>query len=196
MTGLPASGLVAAIVFAIIAAVALGSALAVVTRRSPIAAIAWLVVHFVATACAYILLASQFIAAVQVLVYAGAIMVLFLFVVMLLGLDKEAEPGAASGLGRKILVVTLALVLVTLVGKIAGMPGQPGGTPGGEAAVGATLPAGVEDSVEWLAANLLSEHLVAFEVASIILIAAMAGVMVYTTRRGAAAPGAAEGGSS
>jgi NADH-quinone oxidoreductase subunit J len=195
MSTLPYGGLVAFIVFGIIAAVAMGSALAVVTRRSPISAIAWLVVHFVATACAYILLASQFIAAVQVLVYAGAIMVLFLFVIMLLGLDKDGEPGAASGLGRKVLVITLALVLVTLVGKIAGAPGQPGGAGGGASVAGAAeLEAGVEDSVEWLAANLLSKHVVAFEVASIILIAAMAGVMVYTTRRGPQAPGATEGG--
>ena len=195
MNALPSGGLIAAIVFGLIAAVALGSALAVVTRRSPIAAIAWLVVHFVATACAYVLLASQFIAAVQVLVYAGAIMVLFLFVIMLLGIDKESEPGAASGLGRKILVVTLSLVLVTLVGKIAGAPGQPGGpTAAGGVTSAPALEAGVEDSVEWLAANLLTRHLVAFEVASIILIAAMAGVMVYTTRRGPAGPSATEGG--
>ena len=183
MNGLPGSWPLAAVVFAVIAAVSLVSALSVVTRREPVSAIAWLVVHFVATACAYILLASQFIAAVQVLVYAGAIMVLFLFVIMLLGVDKTADAGSASGLGRKVLVVALGLVLLTLFGKVAGSPGQPGMTVA--AGSEAVAPA-VEDSVEWIAANLFSKHLVSFELSSLILIIAMAGVLVYSTRRGPA----------
>ena len=149
------------------------------------------VVHFVATACAYVLLASQFLAAVQVLVYAGAVMVLFLFVIMLLGIDKQAEPGAASGLGRKVLVAALLLVLVTLFGKVASTPGQPGDVAQASSPVAASVEPAVEDSVQWLAAALLERHLVSFELASMVLIAAMAGALVFTTRRGSAvaAPG-------
>lgn len=173
MSLFPASWPVAQAVFALIALASVASALLVVTRRNPVAAIAWLVVHFVATACAYVLLASQFLAAVQVLVYAGAIIVLFLFVVMLLAVDKQPEPGSGSGTGRKAMAVAFALVLVTAVARLGGGP----------AARPAAVDSATEDSVQWLARELFANHLVAFEFASLVLIAAMAGVMVYTTRR-------------
>jgi NADH-quinone oxidoreductase subunit J len=170
----PESWAVGRAVFLLIALVSLVSAIFVVSRRNPVAAIAWLVVHFVATACAYVLLASQFLAAVQVLVYAGAIIVLFLFVVMLLAIDKQPDPGSASGVGRKVFAAVAALVLLTAVARIGGR------------AAPADVPAATEDSVQWLSRELFSHHLVAFEFASLVLIAAMAGVMVFTTRRTAA----------
>jgi len=177
-----ASTLATQVVFAVIALVTIASGILVVTRRNPVAAIACLVVHFVATACAYIVLSSQFLGAAQVLVYAGAIMVLFLFVVMLLAVDKQPDPGAASGLGRKVLVAACALVLITVVGRAVAQHSA------GPAAAG-TLAPGVEDSIQWLAADLMERHLVAFELSSMVLIAAMAGVLVYTTRRGREMPG-------
>ena len=176
------------VIFGLIALASLVSALAVVSRRNPVAAVAWLVVHFVATACAYILLSSQFIAAVQVLVYAGAIMVLFLFVIMLLAVDKQPEAGSASGIGRKALVGCLALVLITVFGRVLGASGQLG-VAGPE---GSAPPAvAAEDTVAWLADALFSRHVVAFEASSMILIAAMAGVLVFTTRRTVGAADAA-----
>jgi NADH-quinone oxidoreductase subunit J len=170
------------VVFAIIALVVIASGILMVTRRNPVAAIACLVVHFVATACAYVVLQSQFLGAAQVLVYAGAIMVLFLFVVMLLAVDKQPDPGAASGLGRKALVAACAVVLITVLGRAAAQRGGAGAEAPG------SLAPGVEDSIEWLAADLMEHHLVAFELASMVLIAAMAGVLVYTTRRGRELP--------
>jgi NADH-quinone oxidoreductase subunit J len=170
--------------FVLEALVVLGSAIAVVTRRSAVSTIAWLVVHFVATACVYVLLNSQFIAAVQVLVYAGAIMVLFLFVIMLLQVDREVEPTPAAGVGRKVLIATLLLALFTIVGSVAAR------LPGRAASRAASAAPAAEDTVEWLAEELVGRHVVAFEVASVVLIAAMAGVMVYTTRRVAVAKGA------
>ena len=163
-------------VLVLIGIVALVSAIAVVTRRNPVACVAWLVVHFVSTACTYILLDSQFLAAVQVLVYAGAIMVLFLFVIMLLSIDREPHLRSGAGVGRKALVVSLALVLVTLFARVVVQPGGPGPAP-------EALAPSVEDSVEWLATDLFSRHLVAFELSSLPLLAALAGVLVYTTRR-------------
>ena len=178
MSVLPESWPVGEALFGLFGLVALLSALAVISRRNPVAAVAWLVVHFVATACLYILLASQFLAVVQVLVYAGAIMVLFLFVIMLLAIDKQPEPGRASGLGRKVFAGALALVMIAAVGRLAmGSADRPA----------AVVESATEDSVQWLSRELFSRHLVAFEFASLVLIAAMAGIMVFTTRRQAGA---------
>ena len=178
MSIVPESWPVGEAFFALFGAVALLSALAVISRRNPVAAVAWLVVHFVATACLYVLLSSQFLAVVQVLVYAGAIMVLFLFVIMLLAIDKQPEPGRASGMGRKVLAGALGLILIAAIGRVAmsssDMPA-------------AAVEAATEDSVQWLSQELFSRHLVAFEFASLVLIAAMAGIMVFTTKRQAGA---------
>jgi NADH-quinone oxidoreductase subunit J len=164
-------------VFGAVGLVAIVSGLAVITRRNPVAAVAWLVVHFVATACLYVLLHSQFLAAVQVLVYAGAIMVLFLFVIMLLSVDRDPEPRPSSGAGRKAIVAALLVLLVAVLARAAAGP-----SAGGGPAAGLVAPE-EEDSVEWLAEALFSRHVVAFEVASVLLVAGMAGVLVYTTRR-------------
>ena len=176
------------VVFALLALTALVAAFVVVTRRSPVAAVAWLVIHFVATAGVYLLLNSQFIAAVQILVYAGAIMVLFLFVIMLLSADREGEPRPASGWGRKVVVVSLLLALLAILGRAVQGPG-PTRAAASSAPAASEVARWPEDSVEWLAEALFTRHLVAFELASVVLIAAMAGVLVYTTRREARGSG-------
>jgi NADH-quinone oxidoreductase subunit J len=169
--GLPLLGVIQLIVGLAV----LASAVAVITRRNPVASIAWLVVHFVGTAGLYLLLNSQFVAAVQVLVYAGAIIVLFLFVIMLLQVDKQQLSGADSGAGRKglVLLASAALIAAFVAALGSGISSLPA----------ATVAPGVEDSVEWLARDLMENHLVAFEVASIVIVSAMAGVLVFTTRR-------------
>jgi NADH-quinone oxidoreductase subunit J len=174
-----------AAVWAIVAGMVAGSALVVITRRNPVSAIAWLIVHFVSTAGLYLLLNSQFVAAIQVLVYGGAIIVLFLFVIMLLQVDKQKTVGAESGAGRIVLTAVAGFALLGVVGIVdlsSGFITVPGGGP----------PAEVQDTVEWLAGALFTRHLVAFELASIVLVAAMAGVLVYTTRRHLVGPSAGE----
>ncbi len=174
-----------AAVWAVVAGMIGGSALVVITRRNPVSAIAWLVVHFVSTAGLYLLLNSQFVAAVQVLVYAGAIIVLFLFVIMLLEVDKQKTMAGESGAGRIVLTAVAGLTLLGVFGLVNlnnGFITVPGGGPSSE----------IQDTVEWLAGVLFTRHLVAFELASIILIAAMAGVLVYTTRRHLVGPAAGE----
>ncbi|MEM7247920.1 MAG: NADH-quinone oxidoreductase subunit J [Acidobacteriota bacterium] len=157
---------------------ALGSALAVVTRRNPVAAVAWLVVHFVATAALYLLMNAQFLAMVQVLVYAGAIIVLFLFVIMLLQVDQQPSLGAESGAGRKVLVIAASLAFVGLFISMASCACRMGfDIPS------SGVPASTRDTIQWLVRPLFEEHLVAFELSSILLVAAMAGVLVFTTRR-------------
>ncbi|NBV30480.1 MAG: NADH-quinone oxidoreductase subunit J, partial [Chitinophagaceae bacterium] len=94
------------LLFWILSVTALFSALMVVTSRNPVYSVIWLIVTFFAISGHYILLNAQFLAVVNIIVYAGAIMVLFLFVIMLMNLNKETEParhkwlqfaGAVSG---------------------------------------------------------------------------------------------------
>src|SRR5204863_8942344 len=80
------------ILFWILSVVALFSALMVITSKNPMHSVIWLIVVFFAISGHYLLLNAQFLAIVNIIVYAGAIMVLFLFVIMLMNLNKETEP--------------------------------------------------------------------------------------------------------
>jgi len=105
------------ILFWFLSVVAIFSALMVVTAKNPVYSVLWLIATFFAISGHYILLNAQFLAIVNIIVYAGAIMVLFLFVIMLLNLNKETEPqknrwlkvaGAVAG-GCLLLVLVAAL---------------------------------------------------------------------------------------
>ncbi len=105
------------ILFWFLSVVALFSALMVITSKNPVYSVLWLIVTFFAISGHYILLNAQFLAIVNIIVYAGAIMVLFLFVIMLMNLNKETEPqknrwlkmaGAVAG-GCLLLVLVAAL---------------------------------------------------------------------------------------
>src|SRR3954447_17631729 len=91
--------------------IAIGSALLFVTRKSPVAAALWLVNTMFSLAGLYVLLDAQFIRAIQVLVYAGAIMVVFLFVIMLLNLGRAME-GDTRGLGWKLTAGAVGLAIL------------------------------------------------------------------------------------
>ncbi len=99
------------ILFFVFAAVAAASALVAVTRKNAVASACWLVVMFFGLAAVYVLLEAYFVAAVQILVYAGAIMVLFLFVIMLLDL-RSTELAAHSGPKLRLLGIGLAALLL------------------------------------------------------------------------------------
>src|SRR6185436_8250763 len=105
------------ILFWFLSVLALFSALMVITSKNPVYSVLWLILVFFAISGHYILLNAQFLAIVNVIVYAGAIMVLFLFVIMLMNLNKEIEPqksrwlkiaGAVAG-GCLLLVLVAAL---------------------------------------------------------------------------------------
>src|ERR1700691_3974187 len=95
------------------------SGLMVVFTKNPVHSVLYLVLTFFAITGEYILLNAQFIAIVNVIVYAGAIMVLFLFVIMLLNLNKETEPHK-SMLRKLIAVVAAGILLIVLVGTLKG----------------------------------------------------------------------------
>src|SRR5947208_8865221 len=98
------------------AGLALASALLCITRRSAVASALWLVVTLFALAALFVLLDAQFIAVLQVLVYAGAIMVLFLFVIMLLNLGRPGPSAVKGPLGLGVGVLLAGLLLVQLLG--------------------------------------------------------------------------------
>jgi NADH-quinone oxidoreductase subunit J len=105
------------ILFYFFAAVAILCAGMMVTRRSPVASALWLIGTFFSLAAIYTLLGAFFIGVIQILVYAGAIMVLFLFVIMLLNLGNDFEPDV-RGTVWKVVAAGSALVMVALLARM------------------------------------------------------------------------------
>ena len=160
--------------------IAIVSALLFVTRKSPVAAALWLVNTMFSLAALFVLLDAQFIGAIQVLVYAGAIMVVFLFVIMLLNLGHPSELMDARGMGWKLaagavglalLAQVLALTRVRISNELSLPPGY---MAQDIATQGAIAP---------IARSLFTEYLLAFEVTSVLLLAAIVGAVVLARRR-------------
>ena len=181
-----------AVVFWILFAVAVLAAVLCILQRSPVSAALWLVVTMFSLASIYLLLNAQFIAVIQVLVYAGAVMVLFLFVIMLLNLDHTASDlrGPAALAVTVVVVGLLAVELFTLWNyspKVLAydITGDRLADPShlftaGAAAQQAQAAHGVVGSV---AAPLFQTYLVPFEITSILLLAAIVGAVVLAKRR-------------
>jgi NADH-quinone oxidoreductase subunit J len=164
-------------VFGIVAIVA---ALLFVTRKSPVAAALWLVTTMFALAALYVMLDAQFIGAIQVLVYAGAIMVVFLFVIMLLNLGDPADVADVRGRGWKLIATAVGIALLAQIFAITRTHVQP------------RIPSGyLARQIEYrgviapVAAPLFNEYLLAFEVTSVLLLAAVVGAVVLGRRRSA-----------
>ena len=168
------------VVFGGVFVVALGSSLAMLFARSPVHTALFLVAAQVALALAFLLEGAFFVAAVQIIVYAGAIMVLFLFVIMLLGVDRReiltepfsAQRPVAAALG---LLLALEISYLALKGKDLVLA-----SAGGEDALQALNES--PGNVEALAKVLFSDYLLPFEVTSVLLVAAVVGVMVLARR--------------
>jgi NADH-quinone oxidoreductase subunit J len=160
--------------------IAVASALLFVTRKSPVAAALWLVNTMFCLSALYVLLDAQFIAAIQVLVYAGAIMVVFLFVIMLLNLGHPSELMDSRGLGWQLAagIVGLALLAEVIALTRARIP------------EGVALPPGYvaqdlarQGAIAPIARPLFTEYLLAFELTSVLLLAAIVGAVVLGRRR-------------
>lgn len=160
-------------VFYFLSFVAVLSALIVVFAKNPVYSVIFLVITFFCIACHYMLLSAQFLAAVHVIVYAGAIMVLFLYVIMLLNLNQESEPQKSTIL--KIAgTITGGLLMVVFVGVLRSL----------ETVQINPAKIGNLGSVKSLGKVLLSDFLLPFEAVSILLLAAMVGaVMLGKTHR-------------
>ena len=169
----------AQVLFWIFAGGAIGSALACVTRRSPVASALWLVVTMFQISALFVLLDAQFLAVLQVLVYAGAVMVLFLFVIMLLNLGRGGPHDFKSPIGLAVGVALAALLLLQLSGLRYLAP---------PAAI--RLPAAAmaaqqqhQGMIGSVAGPLFDTYLVPFEITSLLLLAAIVGAVVLAKRR-------------
>ena len=156
--------------FFLFALVAVASAVLLVLLRNPVHSVLSLVTTLFCLAGLFVLLDAHFLAAVQVIVYAGAIMVLFLFVIMLLNLGHSDVLEPATGKSR---LVTVLLVVVALLAELAYMAGrQMGAPPASESAAVAA------ENVSHIGKLLYTDYLFPFEVASMILLVALVGVIV------------------
>lgn len=168
-------------VFYLFALVALASAILFVTRKGPVAAALWLVSTMFAIAGLYILLDAQFVGAVQVLVYAGAIMVVFLFVVMLLNLG---EGDAAADVRKNAWRIAGGFVQLALLAELFVLYGGDLPTPTALSdATGGASATGDPNVVAPVARALFTDYLIAFEVTSLLLLASVVGAVVLAKRR-------------
>ena len=155
------------LVFILLSAMAVGSAIMMIASKSPVHSVLWLIVVFFAISGHYILLNAQFIAIVNIIVYAGAIMVLFLFVVMLMNLNAETEPiknyrlqliGIISG-GALLLIIVSAVMKIDVEQMVEMKVGDAG-------------------LIKVLGMNLFKNYLLPFEISSVLFLSAMIGAVV------------------
>ncbi len=173
--------MVEALVFWLLAAGILGLGIAVVSARSAVHSVLFLVMNFLLVAVLYVTLAAEFVAVIQVLVYAGGIVVLYLFVVMLVNLKKEperfADPRRASRSGLLLAGAVLAEVVgIAVVVAYRGM-----GASASSGGLGSATPfaSGNTEQLGWV---LYTSYLIPFELASMLLLVAMIGAIVLAKR--------------
>jgi NADH-quinone oxidoreductase subunit J len=161
------------IAFILLAPVAVASALGMLFSKNAIYAAIFLILNFATVAIFYVILGGAFIAVTQVAVYAGAIMVLFLFVIMLLGADRLARGDTLAW--QKPLALVLGLVLTVETVYVLFFQAA-------AAAPAASLPADFGSPAS-IGAALFQEYLLPFEVTSVLLLVAMVGAIVLTRKK-------------
>ena len=162
-------------VFYLLGGLAIASAVLAISARNPVASLLFVVLAFFALAGLFVTLEAHFLAAIQILVYAGAILVLFLFVIMLLNLGSTSPD--------EWLAPPLILILATVSGAaflLAGFFLVRRGEPAGAGAAAASPP--VVGSTEAVGLSLFREFLLPFEITSLLLLVAMVGAIVLAKR--------------
>lgn len=153
--------------FILLSVMAVGSAIMMITSKSPVHSVLWLILVFFAISGHYILLNAQFLAIVNIIVYAGAIMVLFLFVVMLMNLNAETEPiknyrlqliGVLAG-GSLLLVLIAAVLKIDVEQEVQMTMGEGG-------------------LIKVLGMTLFKNYVLPFEISSVLFLSAMIGAVV------------------
>lgn len=163
------------IVFWGLAAVAVSSAGAMVMNRNPVYSVLLLIITLFSVAGFYVLLNASFIAAVHLIVYAGAIMVLFLFVIMLLDLREDLELINLKRFSRIVALLT-SIIFLAEIAYLAYASFR------GHAAV-LTIGQGVNGDVNSIGQLLFTKYLLPFEIASVLLLAAIVGAVMLARRR-------------
>jgi NADH-quinone oxidoreductase subunit J len=166
--------LISILAFYLFAVLTIASALAVIFARNPVHSVLWLIVSFFNAAGLMLLLGAEFIAMLVVIVYVGAVAVLFLFVVMMLDIDFAQ---LRSGFTRNLpfgIIIALVLLGEVIVADNAWKAGP--------ALSGREVPAAKIPNIVALGQLLYSQYLFAFEIAGLILLVAMIGAIVLTHR--------------
>lgn len=154
-------------IFYALSVISIACALLVVFSKNPIHSVLYLILTFFCIAGHYVLLNAQFLAIVHLIVYAGAIMVLFLFVIMLLNLNAETEPHKNT-LTKIIATVSGGLLLVTLVGSFRAA---------GEQSLVSVANSNI-GTIENLGKVLFNDFLLPFEISSVLFLSAMIGAVI------------------
>jgi NADH-quinone oxidoreductase subunit J len=166
------------VVFWVVAPISVGAGVLMLLQRNAVLAALLLILNQFTLAVFFVLLDAHFLAAVQVIVYAGAIMVLFLFVIMFLGVDRR-EALVETIRGQRFLAIGLGVLLVgavaAAIGLGVGLSEPPGPPPEG-------------DNVRSVARLLFSDYVLPFEATSILLIVAAVAAMVLARRRARGLP--------
>jgi NADH-quinone oxidoreductase subunit J len=171
----PVGNLFQWLIFLGAAFVSLVASLLLVTRKNPIHSALFLVLNFLCVAVLYILLYSQFMAIIQVVVYAGAIVMLIVFVIMLLDLEIEVRSGLkivySKVVGGFLAVLFLFGILYSVVAK----------SPTGK--VGSYTPDKVSANVKAVGEMLFTQYLFPFEIVSVLLVTAIIGAVILSKKR-------------
>ncbi len=163
--------MIQALAFYLFAGILTGSALMVITARNPVHSVLWLVLAFFNSAGLFVLLGAEFIAFLMVIVYVGAVAVLFLFVVMMLEIDfKSLRQGAMQFVPMGLLIG--GILLAELIFMYSGWEITP-----------PVETAGAMDNTRALGGVLYTDYIFAFQVAGLILFVAMIGSIVLTHRK-------------
>ena len=160
-----------AVLFYALAAVTLISGVFVVFLRRPVHNVLFMILTMIGLACLFILLHAEFLAMVQIIVYAGAIMVLFLFVIMLLNLDEFVMPPEKRRVRYGAGIVLAMMFVVFLIPASRGIVSTAGPVCATAAASGLT-------NTEIIAQELFTTYLLPFEIASVLLLAAIVGTVI------------------
>jgi NADH-quinone oxidoreductase subunit J len=161
------------LIFLYFAAVILISAVLIITRKNPIHSVLFMLLLFFHIAGVFVLLNAEFLAAVQIIVYAGAILILYLFVVMLLNVDRESATARANRYWRWMVgfgvVIAAEVVLLVSRGTFSADRGQPMQLAG--------------SGVKELGELLYQKYLIPFEAASVILLVGLVGAVMLAKKK-------------
>ncbi|MCB0955134.1 MAG: NADH-quinone oxidoreductase subunit J [Ilumatobacteraceae bacterium] len=171
-------------VFICATAMVLAGAVGVITQTHPVHAALSLILTLFGVAVHFVALAANFLAAVQVIVYAGAIVVLFLFVIMLLGVDKTEDLRVEPFTLQRPVAVAVGAAVLSFLG-IAIMVSRDAATPSvpqSQAVNQALDGAGHDSNIRALARDLFSDHVLAFELTSVLLVIAVVGTVILARK--------------
>jgi NADH-quinone oxidoreductase subunit J len=170
------------VVFFAAAVMIIGGAIGVISLRSPVHAALGLVLTLFGVAVQFVAMEAHFLAAVQVIVYAGAIVVLFLFVIMLLGVDEALDLSIEPIPIQRPLAAIMAVGLVGLIGAAIVRAGDALILNPGTGVATASQTGDHDANIRQLASNLFGDHVLAFQLTSVLLIVAVVATVVLTRK--------------